>query len=237
MVGSHYLDGKRKKDKVVCPYLSMDMTKGIIFDFHGTLAYKTKSTDSKKLCELLRNNDYDIYYQEWEAASKFVFFVECPKGNIDSSKDFFKAVFNALGVKATKAIINRVVNYIETNNRYETYPDIGFISNLNMKKAILTTIPRFIFDYLNLSDFNPIMTGKEIGRAKPHPNGFLKILSKWNLEPNEILMVGNDVDCDILPAKQLGIKTVYINRENKTSDEADYNISSLKEIQDIIKIT
>jgi FMN phosphatase YigB (HAD superfamily) len=211
------------------------MIKGIIFDFNGTLAYKIKSSGSKKECEFLRSKGLDVYYQEWEAATKLVLFVEYPKGNIESTEDFYKAVFNALGTRATEGIINEIVDYVKANNQYEAYTDIESIKGLNVKKAILTTIPRFIFDNLNLEDFNPIMTGKEIGRAKPHPSGFLKILSKWNLEPNEALMVGNDVDCDILPAKQLGIKTAFIDRENKVADEADCSISSLNEIQDILK--
>jgi HAD superfamily hydrolase (TIGR01549 family) len=131
-------------------------------------------------------------------------------------------VLHALGIRATKEIVNEIVNYLKANNQYEAY--------------ILTTIPRFVFDNLVLTGFDPIMTGKEIGRAKPHPNGFLKILSRWNLEPNEVLMVGNDVDCDILPAKELGLKTAFIDREGKVAGEADYNISSLEAIQEIIKM-
>lgn len=224
-----------ENNKAVSPYLIYNMMKGIIFDFHGTLAYKVKSSNSKKVCELLRRNNLDVYYQEWDAASKNVFFIEFPKGNIDSSEDFTKAVLDALGVRASKEIINEVVNYMKTNNQYELYPDAKSIRNLDVRKAILTTIPRFVFDNLDLTEFDPIMTGKEIGRAKPHPSGFLRILSKWNLEPNEVLMVGNDLDCDILPAKQLGIRTAFIDRENKVADEADCSISSLDEIQDILK--
>jgi FMN phosphatase YigB (HAD superfamily) len=211
------------------------MIKGIIFDFHGTLAHKVKSSDSLKECEFLRSLGLDIYYQEWEAASKFVFFIEYPKGNIDSSEDFTKAVLHTLGLRATNEIISKIVDYFKANNQYEAYPDMESIRNLNVKKAILTTIPRFVFDNLDLAEFDPIMTGKEIGRAKPHPCGFLKILSKWNLEPNEVLMVGNDVDCDILPAMELGLKTAFIDREGKVAGEADYIISSLEAIQEIIK--
>ena len=211
------------------------MIKGIVFYFNGTLAYKVKSSGSKKECEFLRSNGLDVYYQEWEAATKLVLFVVYPKGHIESTENFHKAVFQALGIRVTKGIIKKIVDYVKANNRYEAYPDMESIRSLNVNKAILTTIPRFIFDNLDLGDFDPIMTGKEIGRAKPHPSGFQKILSKWNLEPNEVLMVGNDVDCDILPAKQLGIHAVFINREGRTADEADYCISSLEQIGDIIE--
>jgi hypothetical protein len=37
------------------------MIKGIIFDFHGTLAYKVRFSDSRKECELLRRKAWPRY--------------------------------------------------------------------------------------------------------------------------------------------------------------------------------
>jgi len=215
------------------------MIKGVIFDFDGTLAHKKKSMDPKMLCEMLRENGVDVYYQEWEAAHKFVFFVEYPKGKINSYEDYFSRVLEVLGIKPKKEIVNKIVRYARENDRFDLFPDVKFIRGLKIKKAILTTIPFFRFDHLNLAGFDPVFTGKEIGRAKPHPNGFLGILKKWNLKSEEVLMVGDDLYCDILPARQLGIRTVFIVRQRKQADkgdgEADFTISSLKEIARIIK--
>jgi FMN phosphatase YigB (HAD superfamily) len=209
--------------------------KGIIFDFNGTLAQKTKSLESTKFCEFLRETGCDVYYQEWEAAYRYVYFVEYPKGGIDSYGDLLNAVFRALGSKPSGEVIVQGVEYWKSNDEYEAYPDIESVRKLEVNKAILTTIPRFKFQNLKLDGFDPIMTGKEIGRAKPHPDGFLKILAKWNMGPSEVLMIGDDVDCDILPAKELGLRTAFIGRKGKTCDEADYSISSLEEIPEIIR--
>ena len=165
------------------------MIKGIIFDLHGTLAYKSKSVDSKKLCKLLRKNGYDIYYPEWDAAYKFVFFVEYPRSRMNSYGDFSKKVFEVLKFKPTKEILAKVSGYSKKNDQFKAYPDFKFVRNLKVKKAILTTIPLFRFDYLDIKSFDPIITGKEIGRAKPHPRGFLKILAEWKLKPDEVMMV------------------------------------------------
>lgn len=214
------------------------MIKGIIFDFSGTVARNTKVMDHNKLSELLRESGYDIYNQEFEAAYRFVFFVEYPKGKINSYGDYFRRVLKLLGIKnPKKAVLDKIIGYAKQNDRYEFYPDVELVRNLEIKKAILTTIPLFRFSYLDLRGFYPVMTGKEIGRAKPHPKGFLKILEKWKLRPSEVLAVGNEADTDIIPAKELGMKTVFIDRKNagEVTGGADYAISSLAELPEILK--
>lgn len=211
------------------------MIKGIIFDFSGTLAYSTKHRDPIKTCELLRKNGYDVWHQEWEAAYKFVFFVEYPKGGINSYEQFTKRVLEMLGLRPTKLIVKKVSDYWKRNEKSRLYPDVRFVRRLKVKKAILTTIPYFRFKHLDLAGFNPIMTGQKIGRAKPHPNGFLKILRSWKLRPEEVLMVGDDMEIDIKPAKRLGLKTAFIDREAKGGGKADHVIKLLKELPKIIE--
>ena len=47
-------------------------------------------------------------------------------------------------------------------------------------------------------------------------------------------MVGDSLEMDIKPAKLLGWKTALINREKKKSSYPDYNLTSLKEVLNII---
>ena len=81
------------------------MIKGIIFDFSGTLAHRKTPRDFRLECKILRQNGYEVYYQEWQAAYEFTAFVEYPKGKIHSYEEFFKTVFNLLGIQHRKTII------------------------------------------------------------------------------------------------------------------------------------
>ncbi len=162
------------------------------------------------------------------------FFVEYPKGHINSYEGFYRKVLELPGFIPDKDILVKIVNYVKKRDVFRLYPNVKFIKGLNVHKAILTTTPIFRFNYLPLDEFDPIFTGKEIGRAKPHPNGWLKILNIWKLRPSEVLMVGDEVDGDIILARKLGIKTAFISREGQKCDKADYNISSLKEILEIL---
>ena len=55
---------------------------------------------------------------------------------------------------------------------------------------------------------------------KPNPEAFLQLAQFWNLEPSQILSIGDQEQTDILPAKSLGMQTLRIATQAET--EADF---------------
>lgn len=212
------------------------MIKGIIFDLSGTLAYRVRPISYLTASKMLRKMGYDVWHQEWEAAYRFVFFVEYPKGRIRSYEDFLKRTFQLLHINPSKRDLERIVRYYKRNDRFRFFPDVKYARKIGLKKAILTTIARFRFDFLDLSQFDPVMTGSEIGRAKPHPAGFLKIIKKWKLKPSEVLVVGDEPDLDIFPAKELGFQTLLIDRNNKHPGWKFKRIRDLKALSKLVGV-
>lgn len=210
------------------------MIKGVIFDFHGTLARSKREFRNIDVCKFLRKNGVDVYHQEYEAAYKHVFFLDFPKGNIKTLEEFARRIFEVLEINVSDELIRKYVNWFTKNKKYELFSDVKYIKDLPLKKAILTTIPRFRMTNLDLSWLDLIFTGVEIGRAKPHPNGFLKIAKIWNLKPREILMVGDEFEIDIYPAKKLGFKTLLIDREDRYPNYKN-RITTLREIKKVLK--
>ena len=51
-----------------------------------------------------------------------------------------------------------------------------------------------------------IITSEEVGKEKPHPDIFNAALAKINSTPEGVIIIGDDEQKDILPAKKLGIK-------------------------------
>lgn len=68
-------------------------------------------------------------------------------------------------------------------------------------------------------------------KMKPEPDMIEETLLK--LGTNNAVMVG-DQFTDILAARKAGIDSVFIDRSGDTESKADYNITSLKELQDIV---
>ena len=60
--------------------------------------------------------------------------------------------------------------------------------------------------------FDVVMASAEAGCAKPDPKIFSMALDKAGCEPKDAIMVGDRLDNDIIPAKKMGMKTVWVRQ-------------------------
>ena len=68
---------------------------------------------------------------------------------------------------------------------------------------------------LGLAERFPLVlcaTDPDIGRFKPDPRGFLRACERWQLNPRDVLMVGDRVDVDAAGAAAAGMTSVIIGR-------------------------
>ena len=86
-----------------------------------------------------------------------------------------------------------------------------------------------------------VIASAEEGIAKPDKRIFEIALNRANCEPGQSIMIGDRIDNDIVPAKKLGMRTIWIKRGfgrywNITHEEekADYEVNNLMEIFDFI---
>jgi FMN phosphatase YigB (HAD superfamily) len=78
--------------------------------------------------------------------------------------------------------------------------------------------------------FTHIITGDMLVEPKPALEGFYKMIAMSNVPPQEILYIGDNIGKDILPAKEVGLKTGLVWGK---STEADY---TFEKFEDILKI-
>ena len=85
--------------------------------------------------------------------------------------------------------------------------------------------------------FDVVMASAEAGCAKPDMRIFKMALQKAKCEPNEAVMVGDRLDNDIIPAKKLGMKTVWVRQGyaiyqsiDDESKRPDYIIDTIGEL-------
>lgn len=91
------------------------------------------------------------------------------------------------------------------------------------------------FDLLKY--FKYIISSWDVQLMKPDIRIFEYALDKANCRPQEACMIGDRLDNDILPAKALGMKTVWIKqgfgalqKPLSKSEESDYTINNLAEL-------
>ncbi|WLR52808.1 HAD family hydrolase [Bacillus tianshenii] len=100
----------------------------------------------------------------------------------------------------------------------------------NEKLKITPEIPPY-FDHIIISG--------AFGRGKPDPSIFKHALERFNIEPEEALMVGDNLNTDIKGANAAGIPSVWVNRHHKTNDtdvKPNYEITSLHELLQLVSL-
>ncbi len=85
--------------------------------------------------------------------------------------------------------------------------------------------------------FDLVLASAEAGVEKPNPAIFEMALRRAGCLPENAVMVGDRLDNDILPAKQLGMKTVWVKQGfaayQSASDIPDNTVNSLMEITNL----
>lgn len=142
--------------------------------------------------------------------------------NIKSNIDIFKVAKAITDYQSSSLKRNKM-----TLENLKSFYQLGIISNFSGNLNI-------ILDEFSLRpNFNFVLDSYHVGFSKPSPEIFKIAISKCQTDPSNIYFVGDNILNDIIPAKELGMKTVLIQpREelNITNDIADYKISSLKEL-------
>lgn len=90
--------------------------------------------------------------------------------------------------------------------------------------------------------FDVVMASAEAGCAKPAPEIFIRALNKAGCKATEAFMIGDRLDNDIIPAKKLGMKTIWVRQAyaiyqsiDDDSKRPDYIVDSIDEIPAIFE--
>lgn len=131
---------------------------------------------------------------------------------------------------------------------YRLYPGAAVILEQLAEEytlALAGNAPASITDVLDdlgvLRWFRHRVVSGSIGIKKPDERFFRTILDKAGFSPSEAIMIGDRLDNDIIPAKKLGIRTIWL-RQGRYSALAprsqgeipDVTISSLEELPSAI---
>jgi putative hydrolase of the HAD superfamily len=89
-----------------------------------------------------------------------------------------------------------------------------------------------------LFTFKKIFVSEELRAYKAHPRFFTQVLQYYQLNPENILHIG-DSKMDILTPGRMGLQTCWLNRTGtawKDDFKPDYQVKSLLEVLDILQI-
>lgn len=83
--------------------------------------------------------------------------------------------------------------------------------------------------------FSEIITSEDAGAQKPNPQIFENALNRANAKKEESIMIGDDLEADILGAKNFGLDQIFFNpKTNSHQEDITHEIKDLKELQGIL---
>jgi len=219
--------------------MKINNKKIIIFDMDGTLyEFKGDSFRNSGLYDFIIENTLlyisnKLKKTKIEAQEILNFILKKYKDSISiglekeyniNRYDYFNFVWDIDAKKYVKfdSIINSLLLKLQKNF------DLVLLSD-----APMIWISR-ILDYLEIREIfkNNIFSGEGDAR-KEFDNAFEKICETMNIEASVCIVVGDQEETDIAPAKKLGMNTVFVHSD-KRSFLADYNIKSIADIEEAL---
>jgi len=203
-----------------------DNIKWLFFDVGSTLTDESQCYN-KRCIEAIENTD--ITYDEF--VSKVMEFTkQNKKGDHEAVKYYGLTLPNW---HTELEILYPDVKYV-LSSLSEQYK-IGIIAN----QSFGTKDRLAEWEILKYIDI--VVASAEEGVSKPNPEIFLSALSRAECKPENAVMIGDRMDNDIIPAKKIGMKTIWIKQgfakyqEPKCEEEkADIEVSNLTQIIDIL---
>ena len=196
-----------------------DKIKGIIFDLDGTLL-DSFSVRVDSWHRALYNNGHDVDKSKIEpliglpGISLATIFSSNPERIETDEERIFRDRINEVGF----------------------FPDvpatIGKLDEINISWTVVTSARRSFVELIPILP-EKVITIDDVNLGKPHTEPYEKAAKLMNLEPRQIMVVGDSVN-DIIPAKKLNMLAVLVTHGQKK----DIQIQDLtiKEISDIFEI-
>jgi len=209
--------------------------KYLLLDVAGTILYKPDLVS--KINETLNSFGYVISVDKLKYNHKMLSeVIRFPdRTNADFYYDFNSELLYSLGIVPTKELLNAIFkscSYLP----WEKFEDTKALNEIEIPIGIISNFNSSLKDKLNEyfgPIFSDIFVSEEIGIAKPSTEFYKKALDIINVNPKDILYIGDSFKLDLKPAVELGITCYIIDRDNIYPDNKNV-IRSFSELKKLI---
>jgi len=216
------------------------MIKAVIFDLWDTLIPATINFEHvKKLArhDHLTKTEFTIRYEKAVQLKKYNSFEEM-------QNDFFKEFNQDNNVELAEVMDDIYTKRMEGVHYFsDVLPALARLRENKIKLALLSNTESIGFgkleSRLKFSNHLDLLAPSFITKVlKPDKKGFLWVLKKLKVKPNEAIMVGDSLRADILGAQNVGLHNCLINRSGAKIDTAiakpEFVIKSFSELINVV---
>lgn len=209
--------------------MNISKIKAVIFDCDGVM-FDTAAANRKYYDEVLAAFDKPVLTEE-QFINVHMMTVKDAIIYLFPEKEDLTQVFDCL-----KNIgYHKFIPYMEMENGLVellvNLKDNGYIRGIGTNRT--NTMEKVLKDFNLEPYFEVVVTAATVKKPKPDPEQLELIMEQFNLNPGEILFVG-DSDFDRLAASRAGVRFVAFKAPHLT---ADWNVESMDEIAGILNIS
>lgn len=192
------------------------MIKAIIFDLWGTTLYSSGDFGRKAIDLLgIRHSDEKKF---WDALER-----HWMKRRFESVEQAAEhAITRTFKIHDKEKIGQFALLYMEDRKFVKPFDDVFPVIRRLKKKykiGLLSNTDCFTAPILQkigfLDLFDVALLSCDHNKLKPDKSLFRRMLKELGAKPEEAVMIGDTIHADIIPARELGMKTVFIDRRNK----------------------
>ncbi len=206
------------------------MIRAIFFDFSGTIVKGKFDVRNcrRSVVGFLKSNGFRLSLEDYDQAMEGALELwrnAKARGREMSFADIESKTLRSLGISVSKGLLTEIESLEFQNYNWKVKAGvrealselkskyrIGMISNGLTDSATEVLRIEGLLDY-----FEEIVISKDVGYRKPNPRIFTYSLARLGVKPQESLFVGDSYVQDVLGAGQVGMKTIWLADEHKTS--------------------
>ncbi|NGM63430.1 HAD-IA family hydrolase [Sphingobacterium sp. SGG-5] len=208
----------------------------LLFDAANTLIHKPTLWD--RIQEVLTAHDYEVDRQELKKRHKLLSeVINFPdRTSKDFYRDFNTELLLSLGILPTEELLEDLFSNC-TYQPWQAFDDCQYLFELNIRKAILSNFNSSLSDLIGAligqDVFDEIIISETEKVRKPSLEFYQIAIDRLDVDPSEVLYIGDSLKLDFIPAKTLGMNTLLIDRDGIYRYPA-HKISSFKELKNHI---
>jgi putative hydrolase of the HAD superfamily len=213
------------------------MIKALIFDCWGTVFTNTQTPHP--FVSFAKRLGYDI------ADRSFLkIFEQYLMINDDSVSNHIISLLSELNIESSSDLVHELTSIIMGSLQSQiTYDDsVETLNKFKKRYRLILLSNTFHEGFENLQSRYPVDDWFELQvlsykehLIKPNETLYARILNQSGLQKEEVLMIGDNYDDDVLPANQVGIQSILLDRRGRYPEIIENKVHDLNELAALIE--
>ena len=156
----------------------------------------------------------------------------------------YEVFFDELAVSAANGLGDALYGTFSDMSNYRLFPDVMAavrrIALAGCSMGVVSNFEAWLDDLLvslGLGELMPVrIISGAVGIEKPDPRIFEMALEASGLDAGDCVYVGDSIDFDVVPAQQVGMHAVLIDRRDRSAGHVGARITSMEQLPEVLGV-